>query len=105
MSVPTHLLIHSYTPGTGPQDGTPELESEMQIWAEIDAELRQSGQLVEGWALNTAHLRLGQADEASGTQAVFAVHALAADDDSAHAIAQRMPHLGYGCTTVHRLME
>ena len=105
MSAPTHLLIHCYTPGTGPQEGTPELESEMETWAQIDAELRRSGQLVEGWALHPAHLQLGQKEEDSGTQVAFAVHALAADDDGAtQAIAQRMPHLSYGSTTVHRLM-
>lgn len=106
MSTPTHLLIHHYTPGTGPQEGTPELESEMAIWAEIDTELRRSGQLIEGWALHPAHLQLGQTDEDSGTQVTFAVHALAADDDgAAQAIAQRMPHLSYGSTTIHRLMR
>lgn len=105
MSTPTHLLIHCYTPGTGPQEGTPELESEMETWAQIDAELRRSGQLVEGWALHPPHLQLGQKEEDSGTQVAFAVHALAADDDgAAQAIAQRMPHLSYGSTTVHRLM-
>lgn len=104
MNAPTHLLIHHYTPGTGPQEGTPELESEMETWAQIDAELRRSGQLIEGWALHPAHLQLGQTEEDSGTQVTFAVHALAADDDAAQAIAQRMPHLSYGSTSVHRLM-
>ena len=105
MSTPTHLLIHCYTPGTGPQEGTPELESEMETWAQIDAELRRSGQLVEGWALHPPHLQLGQKEEDSGTQVAFAVHALAADDDgAAQAIARRMPNLSYGSTTVHRLM-
>ena len=104
MSAPTHLLIHCYTPGTAPQEGTPELESEMETWAQIDAELRRSGQLIEGWALHPSHLRLGHTEEDSGTQVTFAVHALAADDDAAQAIAQRMPHLSYGSTSVHRLM-
>lgn len=105
MTTPTHILIHRFTPGTGPQEGTAELEAEMQAWAAIDADLRTSGQLVEGWALNDATASLGITEPESGSQMVFAVHALSVDSgDDAEQIASRMPHLSYGSTTVHPLM-
>lgn len=106
MAAPTHLLVHRYTPGTGPQEGTAELEAEMKVWAQIDAELRQAGHLVEGWALNQATAVLGSTAAESGSQEVFAVHAIAVDsDDAAEQLAARMPHLPYGSTSVHPLMQ
>lgn len=105
MSAPTHILIHHYTPGTGPQEGTPEMDSEMKVWAQIDADLRAAGQLIEGWALNTPSVTLGVAEQQTGTQVSFAVHAIAVEDDAAaEALARRMPHLDYGSTTIHPRM-
>lgn len=106
MATPTHLLVHRYTPGTGPQEGTPELDAEMKVWAQIDADLRKAGQLVEGWALNTATATLGATESNSGTQVTFAVHAITVDsDDDAKQVAAHMPHLSYGSTTIHPLMD
>lgn len=109
---PTHILIHRYTPGTGPQEGTPELDAEMEIWERIDRELRASGQLVSGWALREAVLTLGRPDEphapdhTTGSQIVFAVHAITAGSDAeAEQIAASMPHLSYGSTQVHPVMS
>lgn len=105
MSTPTHILIHHYTPGTGPQEGSPEMDSEMRTWAQIDAALRAAGQLVEGWALNTTPVTIGTAEQQTGTQVSFAVHAIAVEDDAAaEALARRMPHLDYGSTTIHPRM-
>lgn len=106
MATPTHVLVHRYTPGTGPQEGTPELDAEMKVWAQIDADLRQAGQLVEGWALSTAAATLGNTDSESSTQVTFAVHAIAVDsDEEAEQVAARMPHLSYGSTAVHPRMS
>lgn len=105
MSSPTHILIHHYTPGTGPQEGTEEMDAEMKIWQRIDADLRATGQLVEGWALNTTPVTIGNAEE-QPSQVSFAIHAVRAEDDAAaEALARRMPHLDYGSTTVHPLMK
>lgn len=105
-STPTHLLIHRYTPGTGPQEGTPEWDAEMKEWARIDQELRASGQLTAGWALHEASSSLGAAESSSGTQVIFAVHAVVAESESeAERIAARMPHLGYGSTEIHPVMS
>lgn len=106
MTNPTHVLVHRYTPGTGPQEGTTELDAEMRVWAEIDAELRRAGQLVEGWALSDATASLGNTGTEASSQVVFALHAVAVDsDEAAQQLAARMPHLDYGSTTVHPVMS
>lgn len=106
MSDPSHILIHHYTPGTGPQEGTPELDAEMKIWEKIDADMRAAGQLVEGWALNTTPVTIGNAEEQPVNQVSFAVHAVKVDDDAAaETLARGMPHLSYGSTTIHPLMK
>lgn len=106
MSTPSHILIHRHTPGTGPQEGTPELDAEMKTWEKIDSDLRAAGQLVEGWALNSATHTIGVIEEQSSSQVSFAVHALVVeDDDAAERIAHRMPHLNYGSTAIHPLMR
>lgn len=105
-STPTHVLLHRYTPGTGPQEGTSELDAEMEIWARIDRELRSSGQLINGWALRDAAATLGTRSQPAGDQIVFAVHAIAAESDAeAEQIAAAMPHLAYGSTEVHPVMS
>lgn len=102
---PSHILIHRYTPGTGPQEGTPELEAEMREWADIDEELRRTGQLVSGWALND-HLRtVGSPAGPPPAETIFAIHVLDVNDDAeADRIASRMPHVSYGSTEVRRPM-
>lgn len=106
MPTPTHVLVHHHTPGTGPQEGTAELEAEMKVWAQIDAELREAGQLIEGWALSDPTAALGSTEAAANSKVVFAVHAVAVEsDDAAEQLAARMPHLDYGFTTVHPLMK
>lgn len=103
---PTHVLIHRYTPGTGPQEGTEELDAEMQVWASIDQELRSRGQLAVGWALRQATHTLGTAEATSGTQEIFAVHAMSVGSDAeAEKIAAQMPHLDYGSTEIHPVMS
>lgn len=112
---PTHLLIHRFVPGTGPQEGTEELAEEMRAWEALDTELRQAGRLLDGYALDEHTVRFGAGtddtaeaadpQEPQGRSIVFAVHVIAADDEAdAHGIAERMPHLEYGSTEVRPLM-
>ncbi|GAB3187900.1 YciI family protein [Nesterenkonia suensis] len=109
----THLLIHRFIPGTGPQDGTEELAEEMRAWEVLDTDLRGSGHLLDGVALHEHTVRLGVgADDAAEAQdpqdrsIIFAVHVIAAADDAeAHAIAERMPHLEYGSTEIRPVMR
>lgn len=104
-STPSHILVHRYTPGTGPQEGSPELEAEMEVWDRIDKELRSTGQLVSGWALSDPSTTIGKPAEPTTSQTIFAIHALsAASDTEAESIAARMPHLEYGSTEIRKLM-
>ena len=112
---PTHLLIHRYVPGTGPQEDTDELAEEMGVWETVDAALREAGQLIAGYALDERTVRLGvgtdsiseaaDPQDTEGSSIIFAVHVIAADDEAqAHEIAERMPHLEYGSTEIRPLM-
>lgn len=104
MSTPTHLLIHRYTPGSGPAPGSPEHDSEMRRWEQLDDELQASGVVVAGFALDAPTTRLGAAPTPVD-EIVFAVHVLAAASDSdAEQVAGLMPHLGYGSVEVRPLM-
>jgi|SRR5690625_2049990 len=101
----THLLIHRYIPGTGPQEGTAELAAEMKVWEELDREFRQSGELLGSYALQDASAAFGQRF-GPHEEIVFAVHALAVGSQAeAEEIAARMPHLSYGSTEVRPLMD
>lgn len=102
---PTHILIHRYVPGTGPQEGTAEMDAEMKIWAELDRELRSTGTLVGAYALHDTTTTLGE-QFPEHEEIVFAIHAVAAGSHAeAEEIAGRMPHLGYGSTEVRPLMD
>ncbi len=104
-STPSHILIHRYLPGTGPQEGSTELEAEMGVWERVDKELRRTGQLVSGWALSSPSTTVGTPAELPSSETIFAVHALAvASDAEAESIAARMPHLEYGSTEIRKLM-
>lgn len=103
MPTATHLLIHRFVPGTGPAEGTPELDAEMHRWEQLDAELRESGILVGAYALDAPTAVLGTRLPAEET--VFAVHAITARSDAeAGQLAARMPHLDYGSVEVRPLM-
>ncbi|GAA3280101.1 YciI family protein [Nesterenkonia halobia] len=116
MTRPTHLLIHRFVPGTGPAEDGDEQREEMRAWQDLDAELRAEGTLVAGWALDESTVHLGamsehdadaaDAETAEDRSIIFAVHAVAAEDEAAaHAVAERMPHLHYGSTEVRPVME
>lgn len=105
----THLLIHRYRPGTGPQPGTPEHDEEMRRWGELDDRLRREGVIVGAFALQDRG-ELVTVDSAIPWKAegeiVFAVHAIAVDDDrSAAEIAQAMPTKDYGAVEIRPLMD
>lgn len=105
----THVLIHRLTPGVGPQPGTPEHDAEMREWQRIDGELRNSGVLVDAFALQDLGSRVtgdtSSAIDASDGELVFAVHAIAATDDAhAQAVARQMPSASYGSIEVRPVM-
>ncbi|RLV55690.1 hypothetical protein D9V41_09495 [Aeromicrobium phragmitis] len=104
MPTPTHVLLHRYTPGSGPAEGTAEHDAEMRQWAQVDEDLLTKGALVAGFALDGPGKQLG-ATQTPGDDMVFAVHVIAAASDAeAEQIASRMPHVGYGSVEVRPLM-
>jgi hypothetical protein len=40
-----YLLLLTFPPGEGPQEGTPEFDDEMRRWGELNDELREAGVL------------------------------------------------------------
>ncbi|ROR72519.1 YciI family protein [Bogoriella caseilytica] len=113
MTEATHLLIHRYRPGTGPQPGSAEHEEEMRQWAAVDAELRSSGVLVGGYAIADRGVLVGAAVGPDGERAwapgeeiLFAVHAIAVEsDEAAVALARNMPTAEYGSIEVRPAMD
>lgn len=105
MTTPTHLLIHRYRPGTGPQPGTLEHDHEMQRWEDVDRTLREQGALIGSFALNDAQRLVGPATHDAGDELLFAVHAISvADCDQAVQLAESMPTADYGSIEVRPLM-
>lgn len=105
----THLLLHRYRTGDGPQPGTPEHDDEMHRWAELDERFRSEGVIVGSFALQDLG-SLVVSGSASRWQPegeiVFAAHAIrAADNAAAAAIASKMPTAGYGVVEVRPLMD
>ncbi|MGI6878888.1 YciI family protein [Microbacterium sp. gxy059] len=101
----THLLLHRYRPGDGPQEGTPEHDAEMRSWAEIDERLRGEGIIAAAFALDTARALVGPV-ALPGDEILFAVHAIrAADDAHAERIARSMPTADYGVVEVRPIMS
>ena len=109
MAAATHLLIHRYRPGTGPQEGTSAHDAEMAQWEEVDRQLRADGVLVGAHALRDSGTLLGPGAQRvelnSAAEIVFAVHVIAvAGDAEAERIAATLPTLGYGTVEVRPLM-
>ncbi|WP_293694999.1 YciI family protein [uncultured Agrococcus sp.] len=105
----THLLIHRYVPGAGPQPGTPEHDDEMRRWGELDARLRNEGVIAGSFALQSRGEVITESAASpwrEDGEVVFAAHAItAADDAAATAIARDMPTAEYGTVEVRPLMD
>lgn len=105
----THLLIHRYEPGAGPQPGTPEHEEEMRQWADVDTRLREDGVIVAAYALqDRGNLvrRDTESEPRADGEIIFAAHAVIAQtDEAAREIARLMPTIGYGAVEVRPLMD
>ena len=109
MTTATHLLIHFYCPGDGPQPGTAEHDEEMRRWAELHGRLESEGVLVGGYALDDRGATVGPSGDvpwSAGRELLFAVHAVAvADDEAARALARKMPTADYGVVEVRPVMS
>ena len=112
----TYTLLLYWEPGTGPQEGTPELEAEFERWDAVTEEMRQAGVLVHNEALNfretavtisgaDGSLKRRDGDALGAPDALFGFYVLNVDsEDEALRWAERMPHLDYGSVEIRPSM-
>lgn len=109
MNEATHLLIHRYRPGTGPQPPSQEFDEEMLQWEALDTRLKSEGILISSFALqDRGILHTTDSNLVLDTEAeiIFAVHAIkVGDEHEAQEIAHLMPHLDYGNVEIRPLMD
>ncbi len=111
-----YLLMLTFRPGEGPQEGTPEFDAEMQEWNGLNEELKASGTMVtaSGLRVDTATTVRAQAGEVTVTdgpyaetkETLFSFYILDLPDlDAATAIAGRMPAAVYGSVVIHPMVH
>jgi hypothetical protein len=112
-----YMLLLRHAPDTGPQEGTPELDAEMQVWGTIMDELSSDGRLVYacGLALDDAATTLrapkGERTLTDGPYAetkenlFSAVIVNVADLDAAVDLAAKMPNAEYGSVEIRPLAD
>ena len=110
-----YLLQLRYPPGTGPSEGTPELDAEMAEWGKVHTALEESGALVTAMGLEpdeastTLRNRNGERVVTDGPYAeaketLFSFYVIdVADLDAALDWAARMPNAAYGSVEVRPL--
>lgn len=103
-----YALVHRYVPGSGPQEGTPEHDAEMDRWAALERELASSGVGIGSYAFAPGVPVVAGAGAAAAGAAepvVFAVHVLDVPDaDAALEWVRRMPTVEYGTVEVRPVM-
>ena len=112
----TYTLLLYCEPGTGPEEGTPELEAEHAEWEAVTEQMRQAGVLVLNEALNfretavtisgvDGSLKRRDGDALGAPDALFGFYVLDVDnEDEALRWAERMPHLDYGSVEIRPSM-
>ncbi|PRB72778.1 hypothetical protein [Arthrobacter sp. MYb213] len=109
MNEATHLLIHRYRPGTGPQPPSEDFDEEMLQWEALDTRLKAEGVLISSFALqDRGILHTPDSTLALDTEAeiIFAVHAIKVGvEHEAQEFARLMPHLDYGSVEIRPLMD
>src|SRR4051794_24019894 len=97
-----YLMLLTFRPGAGPQEGTPEFDAEMTGWGELNQELRDAGVVVGASGLHvdattTVRANGGEPVVTDGPYAetketLFSFYVLDLPDlDSATAWAAKMP--------------
>jgi hypothetical protein len=110
-----YLLLLTFPPGEGPQEGTPDFDAEMERWGALNAELREAG-VVRGAsglhvdATTTVRRRDGELTVTEGPYAetkdvLFSFYILDVEDlDAATAWAAKMPSAEYGSIEVRPMV-
>jgi hypothetical protein len=106
-----YMLLLTFRPGEGPQEGTPEYDAEMRRWGELNDELRNAGQMVAASGLKidaatTVRTRDGELTVTDGPfaetkEVLFSFYILDVPDlDAATAIAAKTPAAEYGSVDI-----
>jgi hypothetical protein len=110
-----YLLMLTFRPGEGPEEGTPDFDEEMRHWGRIKDELKEAGEMlgVSGLhvdAATTVRSRDGEITVTDGPYAetketLFSFFIIdVADLDAATAWAARMPAAAYGSVEIHPMV-
>ena len=110
-----YLLLLTFPPGTGPQEGTPEFDAEMKVWGEYMDELRKSGVYLGASGLTegvTPVRALGgdvivtDGPYAETKEILFSFYILDVEDlDAAIAWARKMPSVEYGSVEIRPMVH
>src|SRR5688572_21625734 len=106
-----YLILLTFPPGEGPQEGTPEFDAEMARWGALNDELRQAGVVIgvsglELDATTTVRSRDGDVTVTDGPYAetkevLFSFYILDVEDlDAALAWVRKMPVTEYGSVEI-----
>jgi hypothetical protein len=107
-----YLLLFTFRPGEGPQEGTPEFDAEMQRWNALMADTRKEGVLIGAAGLRpdattTVRSQGGEVTLTDGPYAetkevLFSFIILEVPDlDAATAWAAKTPAVEYGSVSVY----
>jgi hypothetical protein len=110
-----YLLLLTFPPGEGPQEGTPEFDAEMARWGELNAELREAGVVLgaSGLHLDNATTVRAPGGETTVTdgpfaetkETLFSFYMLDVEDlDAAIAWAAKMPSAEYGSIDIRPMI-
>ena len=110
-----YLLLLTFPPGQGPQEGTPAFDAEMVRWGEIKDELNRASAMVGASGLHidattTVRSRDGEVTVTDGPYAetkeiLFTFFIIEAEDlDAATAWAAKMPAAEYGSIEVRPMV-
>jgi hypothetical protein len=111
-----YLLLLTFRPGEGPQEGTPAFDAEMAEWGRLNDEMKRAGVLVGASGLHvdaatTVHAKAGDVTVTDGPYAetketLFSFYILDVEDlDAATALAGRMPAAAYGSVEVRPMVH
>lgn len=111
-----YLLLLTFRPGAGPEEGTPEFDAEMARWGQLNNELREAGVCLgasglEMDATTTLRTRDGEPVLTDGPYAeakeiLFSFYVLEVDDfDAAAAWAAKMPAAEYGSIEIRPMIH
>ena len=106
-----YLLMLHFRPGEGPQEGTPEFDTEMKRWGELNEEMVKAGVMVAGSGLHPeavttvrspgGDLAVTDGPYAETKEILFSFYIIDVEDlDAAIALASKMPATEYGSVSI-----